>query len=236
MRNEVLQKCLQRVEHRRDVGGAVAGVILFDQRVIGVEAEYAGAQSRLFAHQGHDAFQRRQEARPVVLGAQVAPQLFAAHAGFHLALDEFRRQAGEVGIGALQFAQRRLLFLVQRFAFRGSDPVCDLRRGRPGVVDAGQRRHRLGAFFAAAHRHVGRFVGAEDGQRMFQRLDLAQVVVKFCEGHFSAPGISKAGGDTKFLAVARASRPGRFDRWPEAKKDPGSLRGLFWRTALLQEY
>ena len=63
------------------------------------------------------------------------------------------------------------------------DPVADLRRGRLAMVHAGQRRHRLGARLAAADRHMGRLVGAEDRQRVLQRLQAVAEFVKFCEGH-----------------------------------------------------
>ena len=51
------------------------------------------------------------------------------------------------------------------------------------MVHAGQCRHRLGAFFPAAHRHVGRLVGAEDGERMLQRFELVAEFVEFLKGH-----------------------------------------------------
>ena len=51
------------------------------------------------------------------------------------------------------------------------------------MVHAGERRHRLGALLAAADRHMGGLVGAEDRQRMLQRFELVAELVEFCEGH-----------------------------------------------------
>ena len=181
--HEALEEGLQVGEDRRDVGGAVAGVELLHQRVIGSEAERVGAQGRFFAHQRHDALEGRLKARPVVLGAQVAPQLLAAHARRRLAFDEFDRQAGQVGVVAAQFGEGRPLLVVERLVFGGGDPVGDFGRGRPGVIHAGQRRHRLGALLAAADGHVRRFIGAEDGQRMLKRFELVAEIVEFLKGH-----------------------------------------------------
>ena len=55
------------------------------------------------------------------------------------------------------------------------------------MMHAGQRRHRLGARLAAADRHMGRLVGAEDRQRMFQRLQPVAEFIEFCEGHAALP-------------------------------------------------
>ena len=51
------------------------------------------------------------------------------------------------------------------------------------MVHAGEHRHRLGAGLAAARRHVGRLVGAEDRQRMVERVEAAAEVVELLEGH-----------------------------------------------------
>ena len=66
---------------------------------------------------------------------------------------------------------------------RRGDPVGDLGRGRLAMIHAGQRRHRLGARLAAADRHMGGLVGAEDRQRMFQRLQPVAEFIEFCERH-----------------------------------------------------
>ena len=87
----------------------------------------------------------------------------------------------------LELAQRGLLLVVQRFAFGAGDPVADLRRRRLAVIHAGQRRHRLGARLAAADRHVRRLVGAEDRQRVLQRLQAVAEFIKLCEGHVLLP-------------------------------------------------
>ena len=116
-------------------------------------------------------------------GAKVAPELLGAHARRGLALDELDRQAGQIGVVAAELAERRLLVLVERLAAGGLDPVGDLRGGRAGVQHAGERSHRLGALLAAADRHMRRLVGAEDGQRMLQRFELAAEFVELGEGH-----------------------------------------------------
>ena len=89
--DEVLEEGLEPIEHRRDVGGAVAGIVLLHHRVIGLEAERLGAQLGFLAGDGDDALEGGQEAGPVVLGAQLAPELLGAHAGDDLAAHEIGR-------------------------------------------------------------------------------------------------------------------------------------------------
>ena len=84
---------------------------------------------------------------------------------------------------AMVLAKRSLLLVVERLPFSRIDPVGDLGRGRACVVHAGQRRHRRRPLLAAPNRHMGRLIGAENGQRMLQRFELAAEMVDFFEGH-----------------------------------------------------
>ncbi len=90
-------------------------------------------------------------------------------------------------MAAAELAQRRLLILAEGLPGGGLDPVGNLGRSRLPVMHAGERRHRLGARLAAAHRHVGRLVGAEDRDRVFQRLQAAAEFVELFEGHEGFP-------------------------------------------------
>ena len=70
-----MRKAAQALEHRIDVGHAVAGIVLLHHRVIGGEPEHLGAQRRLLAHQPNHALEGRAECLPVALGTGHAPQL-----------------------------------------------------------------------------------------------------------------------------------------------------------------
>ena len=103
-RHEIHQEALQLVEQRRDVGGPAAGVILLDQRVVGIELQHLGAALCLLAGQFDHRVERRQEAGPVVARPQFAPELLAAHARPGLTLDELGGKAGQVGVDAAEFS------------------------------------------------------------------------------------------------------------------------------------
>jgi hypothetical protein len=109
-----------------------------------------------------------------------------------------------------KFAQRRLLVFVQRLVFGRRDPVADLRRGCPGVQHPGQRRHRVGALLASAHRHMGRLVCAENGQRMLQRLKLVAEFIEFGERHLAYS--RRMSAKTDGMPPLAASRQGDQDR------------------------
>jgi hypothetical protein len=72
-------------------------------------------------------------------------------------------------------------FLVFGFRTGGFDPFGDLGSGGLGMVHAGQVRHGLGALFAAADRHVGGFIGTQDGKGMFEGFELAAELIEFFE-------------------------------------------------------
>ena len=169
--HEVLEEGLERREDRRDVGGAVAGVVLLHQRVVGIELQHAGTQRGFLAHQGDDAFERRLEAGPVALGAELAPHLLAPHR---------RRRSGA---GRTRSGRQVMLVYwrsnsrsaacwssLSASAFGGLDPVADVRVGRQLVVHAGEHRHRLGALLAAAGRHLHRLVDAQHREGVLERL------------------------------------------------------------------
>ena len=74
---------------------------------------------------------------------------------------------------AAELAQRRCLILVQSLVGGCLDPVRDFRGGCHAVGHAGERRHCLGALFAAANSHVRCLVGAKNCERVFERLEPA---------------------------------------------------------------
>ena len=152
-----------------------------------------------------------------------------------LPLDELRRQAGQVGVVALEFAHGAACWSsFSGFAFGGVDPVGDLGRGRLAMMHAGQRRHRLGALLAAADRHMRRLVGAEDGQRMLQRFELVAEFVEFGEGHVC----SRIRFGERGHQLARHRKPGSFCRMilPEKSnlQDHAVIRACHLRAAALR--
>jgi hypothetical protein len=67
------------------------------------------------------------------------------------------------------------------------DPVGDFGRSGLGVIHAGEIRHRLGTLVATANRHMGGLVGAENGERMLQRFELAAEIVEFLRRTWQTP-------------------------------------------------
>mgnify|MGYP003635987498 CR=1 FL=1 len=159
--HEALEEALEIGKERIELDGAVARIVLIHQGVIGGQASGSGAQLRLLAHQSDDAFERGQEAVPVALGTQLAPELFGAHGGGGLALDEFGGQAGGADILALELGQSQALVLA--FGPGGLDPVGDYGGGGLGMIHAGQVGHGLGALVAATDCHMRGFVGPQNG-------------------------------------------------------------------------
>ena len=182
-RDEALEEGLEIVEDRGDVGGAVARIELLHQCVIGGELQYFGAALRFLPHQFKHAGQGGRKALPIIVGPQLPPELFGAHGGFDLPLDEGDRETGHVGVLALEFGEREPLVAVKLLGCRGLDPVGDLGRRCLGMDHAGQRRNRLGALLAAARGHVGRLVGPQDRQGMFEGFELVSEGIELGERH-----------------------------------------------------
>ena len=91
--------------------------------------------------------------RGVHLAAQFAPELLGADAGIDLLADEIGREAGGVGIGALELAQSRLLHVIEVFVERCPDFVT-----APTLPELAERIREAAPDDSVARRIVNRVV------------------------------------------------------------------------------
>jgi hypothetical protein len=140
-------------------------------------------RSALFAGDTDYFFEGGQEAGPIVLGPQFAPELFGPHAGDDLTAGR-NRQRGRSCWCDLRCCSPdgRLLPLVERLFERGGEPLGDLGGGRHLVIHAGEHRHGFGALLPAADGHHHLFVNAENGLSVLKRFELLAEVFELGEG------------------------------------------------------
>ena len=183
--HEILEEALQLGEHRRDVGGAVAR----DRTAPSAHHRAAGRARRRAAPPPRAPAPRRLRA-PAGSPPSRSSAADRATAARSACVARVCRSTNSVGRQVMLVYCRRnsrnaaaCCSSLSASCLGRGEPVADLRRGCLAMVHAGKRRHRLGPLLAAADRHMGGLVGAEDGQRMLQPLQPAAMIVELGKRH-----------------------------------------------------
>mmetsp|Transcript_15092 Transcript_15092/g.41424 ORF Transcript_15092/g.41424 Transcript_15092/m.41424 type:complete len:429 (-) Transcript_15092:1778-3064(-) len=171
--DQARQPLPQRCEHALDLGGAHAGLVEVQQRVVLRQAGALRQALGLLARQLQDFAQIGRKAGPVIGRPLRAPGMLATVVGQALGFHQRLRQRVGGAPGAADLAQVGALGVIQRLGRRGVQQAGQRRVGGELVQQAVHLGQGQAACLIALGRHVRGLVPLRDGLQMAEMMQAA---------------------------------------------------------------